>query len=316
MSERRAITMVELLVVLAVIALLVALLLPAVQYAREAARRMQCRSHLHQIGLAIHNYESQHTMWPAGQTSGFSWHVSILPMIERSDLYHQLDFSLSGTQIILPIRHVVVPTYICPSDPFPPHHAGARGLGWAATSYLGNSGTGAYDGGFDGAFGNFFPYRPDLYKGDGIVRMRDFSKGLSQTAAVAEVLHGQLGLADDRLRTPFNTPRTYGQLGFNDFKRDCAAIPSDPAAAGWIGVFGFHGAPWVEGGVGLSTYNHTLTPQQPSCLDGTTVPTGIFTAGSSHPGLVHVLYADGHVEQIAWSVDAKVWRDMGRRWSD
>src|SRR5437764_2297550 len=96
MQRPRAFTLVELLVVIAIIGVLVALLLPAVQTAREAARRMQCANNLKQIGLAFHNYESSfkvlppETMCPGTGAHGPTAFVHILPQIEQSGIYHRL----------------------------------------------------------------------------------------------------------------------------------------------------------------------------------------------------------------------------------
>ena len=95
--ERAAFTLVELLVVIAIIGVLVALLLPAVQSAREAARRTQCNNNLHQIGLALHNYESSYMVFPAGGLYsrgggyGHSWWIRILPFAEETAVYDKFD---------------------------------------------------------------------------------------------------------------------------------------------------------------------------------------------------------------------------------
>src|SRR5690606_13401350 len=100
-----AFTLIELLVVIAIIGVMVGLLLPAVQAAREAARRMQCGNHLRQIGLAIHNYESVHQVVPIGwnglnsasQNTTFRWSylAAVLPFLEQANVYDQLDLSLT-----------------------------------------------------------------------------------------------------------------------------------------------------------------------------------------------------------------------------
>ena len=95
--SRPAFTLIELLVVIAIIAILIALLLPAVQQAREAARRTQCRNHLKQLVIALHNYHDQVRRFPFGwDTRGASWSVMILPQIDQAPLYNTLIFQESG----------------------------------------------------------------------------------------------------------------------------------------------------------------------------------------------------------------------------
>jgi prepilin-type N-terminal cleavage/methylation domain-containing protein len=89
-------TLVELLVVIAIIGVMVGLLLPAVQAAREAARRLQCSNHLKQLGLALHNYESTYKMFPAGRTSlGLSVHAALLPFLEQSNAAETIDYNVA-----------------------------------------------------------------------------------------------------------------------------------------------------------------------------------------------------------------------------
>jgi prepilin-type N-terminal cleavage/methylation domain-containing protein/prepilin-type processing-associated H-X9-DG protein len=115
-------TLVELLVVIAIIGILVGLLLPAVQAAREAARRMQCSNNLKQLALAIHNYESTHRTFPPSgiQSNQMSWAVMMLPFIEQNNLFDRFDFTagnwrLSGRNAA--VKGVVIPAYQCPSAP-------------------------------------------------------------------------------------------------------------------------------------------------------------------------------------------------------
>ncbi len=92
--RQRAFTLVELLVVIAIIGILIALLLPAVQAAREAARRSQCSNHLKQLSLGLHNYHDTHGAFPPGALSvnGLSWRVFLLPFIEQKPLYDKFSF--------------------------------------------------------------------------------------------------------------------------------------------------------------------------------------------------------------------------------
>ena len=145
-KRRRGFTLIELLVVIAIIAILVSLLLPAVQQAREAARRTQCKNNLKQIGLALHNYEGTygilpHALWGSGpggisalQDDGLGWMVSILPYIEQANLYQRINPQgqpgVMGQQAIreayygagvtvIPGGETVIPAYICPSSAMP-----------------------------------------------------------------------------------------------------------------------------------------------------------------------------------------------------
>jgi prepilin-type N-terminal cleavage/methylation domain-containing protein/prepilin-type processing-associated H-X9-DG protein len=149
--SRPAFTLVELLVVIAIIGILIALLLPAVQAAREAARRMQCNSNLKQIGLAVLDYESRFGVFPVNTpqhfcpdddpkmvASGVSWLVRILPLIERGNLYDLLDLrgpASAGQGILNDQNRKVfgeaVSNYLCPSDSLAPGEPDTvRADGW------------------------------------------------------------------------------------------------------------------------------------------------------------------------------------------
>jgi prepilin-type N-terminal cleavage/methylation domain-containing protein len=132
---KRAFTLVELLVVIAIIGVLIALLLPAVQAAREAARRMQCTNNLKQMVLALHNYHDVHNSFPAGSKCGFgntwsshttgcyNFRISILPFMEQQSAISNLDLAkcfngrdADGTNSQAMLKEFVVPTYHCPSN--------------------------------------------------------------------------------------------------------------------------------------------------------------------------------------------------------
>ncbi|HTN73614.1 MAG TPA: DUF1559 domain-containing protein, partial [Pirellulaceae bacterium] len=149
-------TLVELLVVIAIIGILVSLLLPAVQSAREAARRMQCQNNIKQLGLALHNYHGAMDCFPPGvnslagedpgTTTNFqrNWVISILPYIEQQALYDSFNFSkaISATENSLP-RAVKLNAMLCPSDqPSAAAYIGnaTEGANWARGNYAGNPG--------------------------------------------------------------------------------------------------------------------------------------------------------------------------------
>ncbi len=117
-------TLVELLVVIAIIGILVGLLLPAVQAAREAARRMQCSNNLKQLSLASHNYHDTFKCLPYGSISYASWRVGILPYIEQSNSYNKMDFGISfsgnaDTVNSLLLAGITLNSFVCPSNSLP-----------------------------------------------------------------------------------------------------------------------------------------------------------------------------------------------------
>ena len=147
---RSAFTLVELLVVIAIIGVLVALLLPAVQYAREAANRMSCGNNLKQIGLALHNYHDVHRRLPPGWIApaadpegptGWAWASLILPQMEQANLHDRIDFAVPvADPLHLDERMVVIPSYQCPSDGNDETFS-ADNLQFARANYVGVFGT-------------------------------------------------------------------------------------------------------------------------------------------------------------------------------
>lgn len=129
MKRSRGFTLIELLLVVAIIAILIALLLPAVQQAREAARRTQCKNNLAQLGIAMHNYSASYDCLPPGTVDlagpiqnveegyHFGWIVQLLPMSEQVNLFRQINFDVSLYHPRnLNTRMTYIPMYICPSD--------------------------------------------------------------------------------------------------------------------------------------------------------------------------------------------------------
>ncbi|QDU64819.1 hypothetical protein Pan216_57120 [Planctomycetes bacterium Pan216] len=126
---RRAFTLVELLVVIAIIGVLVALLLPAIQQAREAARRAQCTNHLKQLGTALHNYHDVFDVLPAASYCGVpgstaiahchTWMESVFPYLDQTRVFERINFNVANHQDVNPdvLNDLMIATLICPSDP-------------------------------------------------------------------------------------------------------------------------------------------------------------------------------------------------------
>lgn len=191
-------TLVELLVVIAIIGVLVALLLPAVQAAREAARRMQCANNLKQISLAVHNYLDAKKVFPPGgifgpsaNRWGASLHLAILPYLEESDRLDTFDLSKStdGQDGANLTQSTLMPTvYICPSD-------GTRFMDIATTAtplstanYEGVMGSmtisASSTGGSEGAYAT-----DGLFYAQSRIKPREITDGLSKTLAIGERLN-------------------------------------------------------------------------------------------------------------------------------
>ncbi len=189
--HRRGFTLVELLVVIAIIGVLVALLLPAVQAAREAARRMSCGNNLKQIGLALHNYHDTHKRFPpesiwaygtqgAWQPRNFSWIALTLPYVEGQALQSQIDFTLPlWNQMAAgkPIREYKLEVLVCPTDPYIGEPSAYHGMSW--TNYAGAEGYDWWNRSAD-PLGGIFTFQSSI-------RMAQIVDGTSNTIAVGEV---------------------------------------------------------------------------------------------------------------------------------
>jgi prepilin-type N-terminal cleavage/methylation domain-containing protein/prepilin-type processing-associated H-X9-DG protein len=214
--NRRGFTLVELLVVIAIIGILVGLLLPAVQAAREAARRMQCSNNIRQLGLATHNYESAYKRLPSGWVSnanlsgepGWGWAAALLPFMEGNTVANRIDWRIAIEEAIHDdVRVTVIPTFVCPSDPYDNIFEIAEGSDGHTHRPRSSAGEGSMDDGeklfriaksnYVAMFGTFeledAPYNGDgMFYGNSRMKFRDVTDGLSNTIMVGE-RSGQLG---------------------------------------------------------------------------------------------------------------------------
>ncbi len=322
-TRRAGFTLIELLVVIAIIGVLVTLLLPAVQSAREAARRIQCVNHLKQIGLGLHNYESIAGALPPGAilsgnsatvTRWLGWSVlgRILPMLEQNATFSAINFDYPGDSAVnQTITATEITTFLCPSEVDTTPVAGEFGR---VTNYGTLMGDWYVWGGFQG------PPNRAAFGANRSRRLAEFRDGLSQTAVVAEV----------KAKQPLR--RDCGGL---QFIRQPDSIPGPEAnprevapeyESGPCGANVGH-KEWSDGGVHQSgvttawppnrrTPGRTTGPQPDIDLTGQREKQGgptyaAITSRSYHPGGVNVLLGDGSVRFLKQTVQGSVWRALG-----
>lgn len=319
--RRPAWTMTELIVVMAILAILAALLLPAVQTVRETARRSMCSNNLRQFALAIHEFEAQHKVLPPANDGGWSAHFTTLPYLELRPIYDELlrtrevwasqPGSALGFFWNHPAMRIQIRALQCPSDGLAATLAGDG----AATNYALNIGRGGLLAGWDGAF--TLPDPPhQAHAPGGPVTFSDLTDGTSRTALLSELLAGSDPCA--RGRGLFATRDRHDAPA--DFERLCdqckrMEIQFGPYPTGGFApscVPGFNGRPWAYGSWGVF-YGHSLTPHQPTCTNSGSTLTGVYTAYSNHPTGPQVAFADAHIESVSVNVDLQTWRALGSR---
>jgi type II secretory pathway pseudopilin PulG len=316
-----------LLVVIAIIAILIALLLPAVQQAREAARRTTCKNHLHQFGLALHNYHDTFLVFPhrqGGTTPGdtisnrneASGLIFLLPYIDQAPLYNQIsaggDFTIAGGTIEnfppfgpsptccsgrndrYPPWRAKIPVMLCPSS------QARLGNVYGATNYalsMGDSSFNTRDAPAAMVRGPF-GFRT-------ATRIADLQDGASNTIMMGEICTGTdarevlgLGVAHSQPTTILDSPI------------QCLATANAQERGRYnTGVLtgGWRGERWCSGYASHTAINTILPPNSPSCV---TFPSywenegrGLYPPSSRHTGGVHVLLGDGAVRFISQNID-------------
>ena len=306
-SRRRpAFTLIELLVVIAIIAILIGLLLPAVQKVREAAARMKCSNNLHQLGIATHNYHDANGELPPGWDFPTSWGALglVLPYIEQDNLFRTMDPKQPLTAAVnQPGVMTTVGLYLCPSDRQNPSPT----LG-GATNYHTNNGNLPI---FVIARGLNTDVQPNgvFYTNSKGITLVGITDGTSNTALASEKLlgDGNMGQISPDIDT-FNGPN--GQPGrpanADEAASWCQSVDiSNPANQFPI----FMGAPWAHG---QHSYQHIMLPNTRSCGWLPSLRAAM-TPSSRHTGGVNVLLGDGSVRFVRNAIDLYTWRALGSR---
>jgi prepilin-type N-terminal cleavage/methylation domain-containing protein len=275
--HRRGFTLIELLVVIAIVGILIALLLPAVQAAREAARRAQCVNNLKQIGLALHGYHDAHALLPPGYTytpgyvtGGFGWAAMVLPQLEQPSLFNAINFDLppwSAPNTTACTQKLAV--YQCPTDNTVEGFLEREGYKYARSSYVANFGPNDLD---------LTPEdRSGLFSRNSGTRFADITDGLSQTLAASE-------------RTNALFVRVIGSANHFDLETVWpGAIKQDPADD--------HGH--------TTLFQSAYTITSPYFDDRNVM--------SFHPGGTDYLLGDGSVKFIKTSIAVGVYQALGSR---
>jgi prepilin-type N-terminal cleavage/methylation domain-containing protein/prepilin-type processing-associated H-X9-DG protein len=302
-STRRGLTLVELLVVIAIIGILASLLLPAVQAAREAARRTQCINNLKQMGLALHVYHDTFQTLPFGQGgtgARYSAVALLLPFLEQSPLHATIDFNQVTTHPANDqARLTELAMFRCPSDLSNP----LRQTG-GAINYMANKGSGIVWRDATGP-NTGLPSPNGVAYYNSRVRFADITDGTSQTAAYSEriLADGSNGIISPIADVFFHpgAPTTPDQA-----KHLCDTLDITNLANQFPL---FMGAPWIDG---QHTYLHVTGPNSRSC-GFFTVLRAVMPPSSRHSGGVNLLLCDGSTRLVANSVELEIWRGLGSR---
>lgn len=328
-NARAAFTLVELLVVIAIVGVLVALLLPAVQAARESARRASCTNNMKQIATAVHNYESSIRAFPPcfcwngiASSKGGNWSAfgRILPYVEEQSLYQLIDFGQGYSNALLPDGSKLMTTrvalWMCASETNDTPKVDATGV------------IASYPASYGWNLGPWFVFDPAKHTGgsgafhpNSALCAKDFTDGLSRTLMLAEV------------------------KTFTGVFRNTATAMSDTPPGSPADVCGFGGTPkvgastndngahteWVDGKSFETGMTATFPPNTAvMCSSGgaqydvdfvsqtesgsATIPTyAVLTARSYHPGVVNAVMMDGSVRVVADGMDLTLWRAMSTR---
>lgn len=305
-SRRTGFTLIELLVVIAIIAILIGLLLPAVQKVREAAARMSCSNNLKQMAIALHSYhDANNVLPPARDSNDFSTHAYILPYIEQDNVYKMIDFKVDFDDMVNAAAMAArIKTFVCPSDPNQSFPAEC-----GPNNYRVNQGSSI-------SWGNnpnlsTIPAPNGPFHQNSKHKLAAISDGTSNTAMVSEHPTGSFNPA---VVSPDNTFRLGSSVGLYPTTADEAYAMCESLTPTQMQSYNgqpWVGAPWIEGYHSTTIYFHVGPPNSRSCM----YPGGrIGTAARSyHTSGVNVALCDGSVRFVNNNVPLLAWRALGTR---
>ena len=326
-KTKKGFTLVELLVVIAIIGILIAMLLPAVQAAREAARRMQCSNNLRQCGLAMHNYASACSdMLPnAGWISDgqdypndYSPLAKLLPYSEQEILRDLIDFEIFMGHVgkvdlpteLRPAAATPVPMFLCPSDPEEAVHtysprSGGEAMPWAGSNYGMNQASG-----LEGIFNPGFGATDGLCWVGAKVRLADITDGTSHTLVFVESLRGPCS-SPSTTSTP--DIQVYRANASSDLARVEGQVDANAVISGASSWDGNRLSMWLRGcSPSGPLLNGRLNPNS-SVPDIAYRSDKVTAARSRHPGGVNACFCDGSVRFVGNEVDTDTWHAMWTR---
>jgi prepilin-type N-terminal cleavage/methylation domain-containing protein len=342
--KREGFTLIELLVVIAIIGALIALLLPAVQAARETARRIQCSNHLKQVGLALCNYHDAYGSLPPAAQGGFAsvylnytGYAFLLPLLEQTNAYNAVNFELNayaGSTAYFGWGHpgnstvygLQLSTLLCPSNPrsTPVGSSFASPWAWstdraAVTDYLFNGGAGRYV-----AAGYGEPNLAGPFGFNTATRFAEFADGATSTMLVAEAAGGNarnklraVGTGTLRVCVPMSTPLSdapsatvyYENLAFQAYGRSRTWGSDKRIIGGLVARTADHaGFPYRANDCAFDSRTDVWDPAPglPAPALGQQLP----NFRSSHTGMIQAVFGDGGVRTIKDSIAMPVYQAL------